>query len=64
MGLTKAFGLSVTMAMNVYAAIAAGVAPEGTLSDAERTELLGRWLFRDVRAAKQILRAEAGLAVA
>lgn len=60
-GLTKSFSLSLTMAMSVYSVLSAGVAPEGTLSEAERTELMGRWLLRDVRAAEQILRKEAKL---
>lgn len=62
-GLTKSFSLSTTMAMSVYAVLASQVVPEGTLSEAERAELLGRWLLRDVRAAKQILRVEANLDV-
>ena len=60
-GLTKTFSLSLTMAMSVYAVLSSGVAPEGTLSEAERTEMMGRWLLRDVRAAKQILQKEAHL---
>ena len=60
-GLTTSFGLSVTVAMSLYAVLSSGVAPEGTLSEAERTELLGRWLLRDVRAAKQILKREANV---
>ena len=62
-GFTREFSLSVQMATGIYEAISAGVAPEGTLDESERTELLGRWLLRDVRAAKQILRAQAKLQV-
>ena len=62
-GLTQSFNISVAVAMTLYAVIASGhpSAAEGSLSEEERTELLGRWLLRDVKAAKQILRARAQL---
>jgi tRNA (guanosine-2'-O-)-methyltransferase len=50
-GLTQSFNISVAAAMSLYALLATGHFPEGTLSDDERTELLGRWLLRDVRCA-------------
>lgn len=58
-GLTQSFNISVAVAMSLYAVLASGKFPEGTLSEAERTELLGRWLVRDVKAAKQLLLREA-----
>ena len=60
-GLTQSFNISVAVAMTLYAAIATGHFPEGTLTEEERIELLGRWLLRDVKAARQILRSEAKL---
>ena len=59
-GFTQSFNISVAAAMSLYAAIASGAFPEGSLTDAERVELLGRWLLRDVKAARPILR-QAGI---
>ena len=58
-GMTQSFNISVAVAMTLYAVIATGRFPEGSLPEAERLELLGRWLMRDVKAAKQILRSSA-----
>ena len=60
-GVTRSFGPSIRMAMSLHTVVASGAAPEGKLSEAERTEQLGRWLMRDVRAAKQLLHKEASL---
>lgn len=62
-GLTQSFNISVAVAMTLYAVIASGhpAAAEGSLTEEERMALLGRWLLRDVKAAKQILRAQAQL---
>ena len=60
-GMTQSFNISVAVAMTLYAAIATGHFPEGSISEAERLELLGRWLMRDVKAAKQLLRSQAQL---
>ena len=60
-GLTQSFNISVAVAMTLYAAISSGHFGEGTLSEAERDELLGRWLLRDVKAAKQILRSRCAI---
>ena len=60
-GLTQSFNISVAVAMTLYAVLATGRFPEGTLSEEERNELLGRWLLRDVKAARQILRSQAQL---
>lgn len=61
-GLTQSFNISVACAMAMYAAIATGRFPEGSLTDDERTELLGRWLLRDVKASRPLLQ-RAGIAV-
>ena len=58
-GLTQSFNISVAVAMTLYSVLASGRFPEGTLSEEERTELLGRWLLRDVKAASQLLRTKA-----
>ena len=47
--------------MSLYAAIASGRFPEGSLTDEHRIELLGRWLLRDVKASRPLLLKEAGL---
>ena len=59
-GLTQSFNISVAVAMSLYSALASGQFPEGSLDAAVRNELLGRWLLRDVKASRQLLRA-AGL---
>ena len=56
-GFTQSFNISVAAAMAMHAAIASGAFPDGSLTDDERTELLGRWLLRDVKAARPILRS-------
>ena len=60
-GLTQSFNISVAVAISLYALLATGKYPEGTLTPEEQTELLGRWLLRDVKAARPILRAQAQL---
>lgn len=60
-GLTQSFNISVAVAVSLYALLSTGKYPEGSLTQEQRTELLGRWLLRDVKAAKPILRARAGL---
>jgi tRNA (guanosine-2'-O-)-methyltransferase len=60
-GLTQSFNISVAVAMSLYAAIASGQFPEGSLTEEDRYELLGRWLLRDVKAARPLLLKEAGL---
>lgn len=47
--------------MAIYAVIASGNFPEGSLNEDERVELLARWLLRDVRGAKQILKQREGM---
>ena len=47
--------------MSLYGAIASGAFPEGSLQEAERMELLGRWLLRDVKASRQLLASRANL---
>ena len=59
-GFTQSFNISVACAMALYAVIASGAFSEGTLSQAERDALLARWLLRDVKAARPILR-QAGI---
>ena len=46
--------------MSLGAAVATGRFPEGTLHEDEQAELLGRWLLRDIKAARGLL-AQAGL---
>lgn len=58
-GLTQSFNISVAVAMSLYAVIASGRFPEGSLSEAQRLELLGRWLMRDIKAARPLLLREA-----
>lgn len=60
-GLTQSFNISVAVAMSLYHAVASGAFPEGTLPEAERAQLLGRWLMRDVKAARQVLLQAANL---
>ncbi len=60
-GLTQSFNISVAVAVSLYAAIASGHFPEGSLSAEDRFELLGRWLLRDVKASRQLLLKAAGL---
>ncbi len=60
-GLTQSFNISVAVAMSLFAIVATGRYPEGTLHDDERAEILGRWLLRDVKGAKPLLRAQAGI---
>ena len=60
-GLTQSFNISVAVAMSLYAVIASGRFPEGSLSDADRLELMGKWLMRDVKAARPLLLKQAGI---
>jgi len=55
-GLTQSFNISVAAAVALYAVLASGAFPEGSLPEDERTALLGRWCLRDVKAAKPLLR--------
>ena len=43
-------------AISLQAALSTGAFPEGTLSDEQQAEVLGRWLMRDIKAARPILR--------
>ena len=43
-------------AIALQTALSTGAFPEGTLSDEQQAEVLGRWLLRDVKAAQPILR--------
>lgn len=55
-GFTQSFNISVAAAIALQAALSTGAFPEGTLSDERQAEVLGRWLLRDVKAARPILR--------
>lgn len=55
-GFTQSFNISVAAAIALQAALATGAFPEGTLSGEQQAEVLGRWLLRDVKAARPILR--------
>ena len=55
-GFTQSFNISVAAAIALQAALSTGAFPEGSLSDARQAEVLGRWLLRDVKAARPILR--------
>jgi len=61
-GFTQSFNISVAAAMALWAAIASGHFPEGSLPSEAKARLMARWLLRDVKAAKPILRA-AGIEV-
>ena len=61
-GFTQSFNISVAAAMSLWAAIASGHFPEGSLPSEAKARLMARWLLRDVKAAKPILRA-AGIEV-
>ena len=54
-GFTQSFNISVAVVMSLYSALASGAFPLGDLSADERDELLGRWLMRDVKAARTVL---------
>ena len=54
-GFTQSFNISVAVVMSLYSALASGAFPEGTLTQEERTELLGKWLLRDLKAARSLL---------
>jgi len=60
-GLTQSFNISVAVAMSLYHATASGAFPEGSLPHEARVQLLGRWLLRDVKAARQLLLQRANL---
>lgn len=60
-GLTQKLTISVTAAMCLYMVLRSGAAPTGTLSDAERTRLLGRWLVRVVKHSEEYLLREANI---
>lgn len=55
-GLTQSFNISVAAAVALYAVLSSGAFPEGSLSEEEQVELMGKWLLRDVKAAKPLLR--------
>ena len=46
----------MAVAIALQAALSTGAFPEGTLPEEVRAEVLGRWLLRDVKAARPILR--------
>ena len=55
-GLTQSFNISVAAAVALYAVLSSGSFPQGSLDEEEQVELLGKWLLRDVKAAKPLLR--------
>ena len=57
----QSFNISLTVAMALYAAVSSGSFPEGSLPEPERAELLARWLMRDVKAARLILKQKMGI---
>ena len=59
-GFTQSFNVGVALAMSLHAAVGTGLFPTGTLDDDEQAELLGRWLLRDIKAARGLL-LQAGL---
>jgi len=59
-GFTQSFNVGVALGMSLGAAVASGHFPPGTLHEDEQAELLGRWLLRDIKAARGLL-AQAGL---
>ena len=59
-GFTQSFNIGVALAMSLGAAVDSGAFPSGTLTEDERAELLGRWLMRDMKAARSLL-LQAGL---
>jgi len=59
-GFTQSFNIGVALGMSLTAVLMSGHFAEGTLSDDERAELLGRWLLRDIKASRSLLE-QAGL---
>lgn len=59
-GFTQSFNIGVALAMSLSAVIASGAFPSGSLAEDDRIELMGRWLLRDVKAARTLL-LQAGL---
>jgi len=59
-GFTQSFNVGVALAMSLHAAVRTGLFPVGTLGEDEQAELLGRWLLRDIKAARGLLQ-QAGL---
>ena len=59
-GFTQSFNVGVAAGMSLSAAVATGCFPTGTLCEDEQAECLGRWLLRDIKAARGLL-AQAGL---
>jgi len=59
-GFTQSFNIGVALAMSLSAAIRSGAFPAGSLDEAERIELMARWLLRDVKGARTYLH-DAGL---
>lgn len=59
--LLQSFSISLSCATAIYTVISSGFFPEGSLDEGERVELLARWLLRDVRGAKHILKQKEGL---
>ena len=55
-GLTQSCNISVAAAVALYAVLSSGSFPQGSLDEEEQVELLGKWLLRDVKAAKPLLR--------
>ncbi|KAL3917481.1 MAG: hypothetical protein SGPRY_006387 [Prymnesium sp.] len=54
------FNLSLSCAIAIHAVLMSGHFGEGTLTEEERDELLARWIMRDLRAAKHILKQKIG----
>lgn len=59
-GFTQSFNVGVALGMSLMAAVSTGLFAPGTLTEDEQAELLGRWLLRDIKAARGLL-AQAGL---
>ena len=55
-GFTQSFNVSVAAALSLQAVIASGAFPVGSMSEGERAAVLGRWMLRDVKAARPVLR--------
>jgi len=59
-GVSRSLNLSLVAALCLHVTLASGAFPAGSLPEERRLELLGRWLLRDVRASKHLLK-RAGL---
>ena len=54
-GLTQSFNIGVALGMSLGMAARSGFFPTGSLSEDQCAELLGKWLIRDVKAARGLL---------